>query len=595
MAEPDIAVRTLVVHCPGWSLVAADLPPEVPAVVVRANRVVAATPAAAAHGVEVGLRRREAQHRCSQLEVVAHDPGRDARAFEPLAGALDAITPGVEITRPGTLAFATRGPSRYFGGDDALAERVAWIAAGALGPTAPVGVGVADGAFAALLAARRAHRTLLARADHPAGRRPPARAARTRAADARADASARAAADRPDVASLVVPVGASPTFLAPHPIEVVASAADGAAPLAADRVASVRRSAAGRSGTVDPADLVQVWRRLGLVTLGDLAVMAPGDVLGRFGPVGALAHRLASGLDARPIDARRPAPDLAVARELDPPADRVDRAAFAAKALADDLHARLAADGLACTHVLVEAETDHGEVLARRWRHEGTLTAGALAERVRWQLDGWLTGSAAVRPTAGITRLGLVPLEVVADRGRQLGFWGGESLVDERVVRAVARVQGLVGADEVTVAELRGGRDPIARVARVPVAAVDLASPRPAARPSSVVGAWPGRLPGPAPASVPAEPEPVEVVDDEGRPVGVTGRAEVTAPPARLRRRDRSVVALTGWTGPWPVEDRWWDPADRRRRARFQVVDAAGTAHLLAVEAGRWWLEATYD
>ena len=43
------------------------------------------------------------------------------------------------------------------------------------------------------------------------------------------------------------------------------------------------------------------------------------------------------------------------------------------------------------------------------------------------------------------------------------------------------------------------------------------------------------------------------------------------------------------------MEDRWWDPADRRRRARFQVVDAAGTAHLLAVEAGRWWLEATYD
>ena len=32
-----------------------------------------------------------------------------------------------------------------------------------------------------------------------------------------------------------------------------------------------------------------------------------------------------------------------------------------------------------------------------------------------------------------------------------------------------------------------------------------------------------------------------------------------------------------------------------RRRARFQVLDATGTAHLLSVEAGRWWREATYD
>src|SRR5690606_3165783 len=119
--------------------------------------------------------------------------------------------------------------------------------------------------------------------------------------------------------------------------------------------------------------------------------------------------------------------------------DRVDRAAFVAKAMADDLHARLAGDGLACTHVVVEAETEHGETLARHWRHEGALTAGALADRVRWQLDGWLSGSATIRPTAGIVRLTLVPEEVVAARGRQLGFWGGETQVDERIVRAVAR------------------------------------------------------------------------------------------------------------------------------------------------------------
>ena len=170
--------------------------------------------------------------------------------------------------------------------------------------------------------------------------------------------------------------------------------------------------------------------------------------------------------------------------EIDPPAERVDTAAFVAKSLADELHGRLAARGLACTQVVVEAETEHGETLARTWRHEGALTAGTLADRVRWQLDGWLSGSATVRPTAGIARLTLIPIEVVAARGRQLGFWGGETLVDERVERAVARVQGVLGLDAVTVPEYRGGRSPGEWVVRVPAAAVDLDAARPAARPS---------------------------------------------------------------------------------------------------------------
>ncbi len=257
---------------------------------------------------------------------------------------------------------------------------------------------------------------------------------------------------------------------------------------------------------LEQPDLVDVWRRLGLRTLGRVAELAVADVLARFGTPGVIAHRLASGLDPRPLDARRPAPELAVSQELDPPADRVDRAAFVAKALADQLHARLAADGLACTHVLVEAETEHGETLARHWRHEGALTAGALADRVRWQLDGWLTGSATLRPTAGIAHLTLVPVEVVAARGRQLGFWGGETLVDERVLRAVARVQGTAGMDAVAVPELRGGRGPAERVVRVSAAIVDLTSPRPAARPASVAEPWPGQIPAPGPGHGPGGP-----------------------------------------------------------------------------------------
>ncbi len=117
--------RVLVAWCPDWPVVAAGVAPGEPAAVVHANRVVAASPAARDEGVVVGHRRREAQARCPELTLVAHDPARDVRAFEPVLQALAALTPLVELTEPGTGTFGTRGPSRYHGGDDALAARTA--------------------------------------------------------------------------------------------------------------------------------------------------------------------------------------------------------------------------------------------------------------------------------------------------------------------------------------------------------------------------------------------------------------------------------------------------------------------------------------
>ena len=118
-------MRTLVVACPDWPVLAAGVAPDQPAAVVRANRVVATSPAARLDGVEVGQRRREAQGRCPGLVVLESDPARDARSFEAVAAVLERVTPRIELSRPGLVAFPTRGPSRYFGGDEALATLVA--------------------------------------------------------------------------------------------------------------------------------------------------------------------------------------------------------------------------------------------------------------------------------------------------------------------------------------------------------------------------------------------------------------------------------------------------------------------------------------
>ncbi len=524
-------VRTVVVRCPDWpvrsAMSAAGVDPEgadeIPAAVVFANQVVSTTPAARAEGVRRGLRRREAQSRCPRLVVLPPDPARDARAFEPVVAAVAELAPGVEVIRAGVCAVAARGPARYFGSDRVVVDRLSRFVAERTRAVATVGV--ADGRFAAALAAQQ---------------------------------------------HAVVPRGGSRTFLAPYPVE-----------------------------TLTVPDLPDVLRRLGLRTLGAFAQLPSRDVLARFGPAGARAHRLARGLDDRPLAARPAAPELAVQTELDPPVERVDTAAFAAKALAEELHEGLARRGLACTRVAIEAQTEHGEQLIRLWRHEGVLTPAAIADRVRWQLDGWLSGSARAlprggsatpveRPTAGIVLLRLVPDEVMPYGGMQLGLWGGMGEADERAGRVLARVQGMLGPDRVLTAVLGGGRDPGDQVRLVPWGD-ERVPDRPVEQP------WPGRLPAPSPATVLPAPVPAEVTDEAGVPVGVTERFVVTGRPARLALAGRPPVEIAAWAGPWPADERWWDPPTASSRARFQLVGTDGTAWLVTRDRTGWHLEATYD
>ncbi len=547
--------RTLAVWCPDWPVVAARRPSSAPVAIVFANRVVACSAAARADGVVPGLRRREAQSRCPDVEILSRDPASEARSFEPVVAAVAAFTPRVEVHDPGICAFATRGPSRYFGGDGPLAAQVVATVDAALPPGAPgCQVGVADGPFAARLAARGA-------------------GSGSGSGSGSGDGSPRRGRWQ------VVPPGRSRTWLAPLPVSCL-----------------------------DQPDLADLWLRLGIRTLGDLAALPAPDVLSRFGPEGAAAFRLAGGIDAAPLAATDPPPDLVVQAELDPPAQRVDTAAFVAKGLADDLLERLHARGLACTRVLIEVETEHGESLSRLWRHEGALTAPAMAERARWQLEGWLATGAT---TAGITLVRLVPDEVGPDDGRQLGFWGGSAAADALAGRALARVQGLLGPAGVVTAVPDGGRGPGERIRvvpwgepREPVCAGAQRTGRAMRGTQVEEPPWPGQVPAPSPALVHDPRLPAAVFDRAGRPVRVSARGELSADPASL-----SIGGLAGraggangaddevaaWAGPWTAEERWWDPRAHRRRARLQVVTGAGTALLLVLEGGCWMVEATYD
>jgi protein ImuB len=505
--------------------------------------------------------------------------GRRAPDFGPVVSVVEGFCPRVEVLRPGACAIGVRGPARYFGGEGALAAKIIDAVAG--GGVA-CRVGIADGLFAARLAAEHA---------------PPAW-------DARPVPTASPA--HPGAATLVPP-GRARAFLAPFPAGVL----DGP----------------------DAADLAGLLPRLGIGTLGEFASLPAADVANRFGVAGVIAHRLARGLDPRPLAPRPPAADLSVSAEFDPPARQAEPVVFAAKPLAERMHNGLAARGLACVRVQVQAVWEDGREITRLWRHDGLLSALAVAERVRWQLAAWPPGqpgpaplpapSAAGRPAAaqipapgeaaeraadsypgGIALLRLTPDQLVRDQGRQLGLWG-DAVVTDRVARAAVRVQAMLGHGAVTRPVLAGGRSPGEQVTLVPYGGRSDRMPpgRPGRagepggpdRPGRAGEPWPGRIPPPSPATVYPSPLPARIADGSGATVAVSGRGLVSAPPARMSADGAPWLAVTAWAGPWPVTERWWRPRAARRRARFQLVTEDGTAWLVAVQEGSWLIEARYD
>jgi protein ImuB len=76
--------------------------------------------------------------------------------------------------------------------------------------------------------------------------------------------------------------------------------------------------------------------------------------------------------------------------------------------------------------------------------------------------------------------------------------------------------------------------------------------------------------------------------------VTVDARGLLSAAPGWLRVSG-AWARIVAWAGPWPVDERWWDPSAHQRLARLQVTSQEDMAYLLRLVDGRWWVEATYD
>lgn len=543
-----------------------------PAAVLKEHRILACNAAARAEGVKQGMKQRHALATCPRLLVAEDDPGQQVAVHEDVLLALEQVAAGVETVRPGLVAFPTESLAKYYGGEDKAVEL---LLDAAVRMEADCQAGTADDVVTAVWAAR---------------------------------------------VGKSIPPGESAQFVAGLPVEALV----------------------GEPALGNPRELVDLLRQLGVRTLRQFAQLPRTDVSTRCGQEAVQWHRVACGEVEREVAPRRDVPPIEVRHDMDEPIISTETAAFVARQVAVRLHNELFAAGDACLRLAVRAYLapppgyEGPTVIERIWRCREPLTEEETAQRVRWQLDGWITrlrsASAAAAQSAprdgdvgaelvdapevdepidadwlsgdvGVEAIELVPVETIPAGRVEMALWGGP---DEgiRAARAAAgRAQALIGVQRVLRPIHRGGRALAGRVTTVPYGDED-----PEAVAVLPTRQWEGELLFPLPALVGAKsgvnaPDAAEqpsmahpaarvrVVDAEGEPVGVTGRGVLSGVPARLEWGARTLL-ITGWAGPWPVDESWW--AQGKRYARVQVSTDSDGAYLLVCRGAQWRIEATY-
>jgi protein ImuB len=441
-----------------WSLTRRDAPSGEP-VLIADDRVTGATDDVLEAGVHLGMPRREAEALAPFATVMTRDIGDEARRFESVVTLVEGLVPRVEVVSPGLLFVPVGGAVGFYGGEQALAERVAKEVDGmdeggrppsdppasrgdgrrAVRPGWEARIGVADGPFAARWAA------------------------------------ATATLGRPQIVTDTI------GFLARLDL------------------GTLRESMGG-------TEMIDTFRWLGIATLGDLARLPRETLASRFGNPGLVAHRLASGED-RQVDPRDIPPELGVEMTFEDPLESLDAVAFAGRNLSAKLLKRLRAVGVAPHTVTITAGASSGPARTRVWRSADPFTERALSERVWWQLRAWVETAGV---PGGITALSISPADLSSE-GRQLNLLTDESSTIE-AERALARAQALLGPDGVLQARAQGGRMPAERVAWSRWGEPEIGEARDSGAP------WPGATPSPTPALVPPRLDPIEVEWEGGMP-----------------------------------------------------------------------------
>ncbi len=333
-----------------------------------------------------------------------------------------------------------------------------------------------------------------------------------------------------------------------------------------------RRRSPGTRSAVEraAAEWLATFRRWGLRTLGDLAMLPPGELAARFGDAGPALQRLARGEDPEPLVPMAGDERFEETLPLDWPIEGLEPLSFVLARLFDPLCTQLDRRGRAAAVLHVELRLVTRECWARR------LELPAPVNDPRTLRTLALLDLESSPPPAAIDAV-TVRVDPTPARTLQFSLLERARPAPEQVATLTARLSALMG-------ERRIGRPVLLDTHRPdawrlePFTGEDGSPAAPDPAPSS------GRPSGAALRRL-RPPVPARVVVDAGRPAAV-----------QVSGSDPIGGAVEQAAGPWRASGDWWAP-EVWDRDEWDVALDGGTVCRLVRDRrhDRWYLDGLYD
>jgi protein ImuB len=230
---------------------------------------------------------------------------------------------------------------------------------------------------------------------------------------------------------IVIEPGSEATTLAPLPLSLLASIANG-------NDSTAKNVSNAPNTPNDPNDMLSTVRRWGLRTLGDLASLPPDEVAARLGQTGVEWQRLARGEDRRPLLPAVPEERFEQALDLEWPIEGLEPLSFVLGRLLEPLSAHLERRdrGGAVLHVRLH--------LVTREVHERSLQLPAPIRDARTLRTLALLDLESHPPSAAIDRV-VVAIDPTPGRVVQFSLLTRPLPSPEQVSTLMARLNALMG------------------------------------------------------------------------------------------------------------------------------------------------------
>jgi protein ImuB len=294
--------------------------------------------------------------------------------------------------------------------------------------------------------------------------------------------------------------------------------------------------------------ILDLFRRWGLRTLGELATLPPAALSARIGQDGLRWQRLARGEDLEPLVARAPEPPIEERLELDWPVEGLEPLSFLLPRLLDPICERLERLDQAAVTLEATFRLATREEVARRLQLPAPMRdAKVLRTLLLLHLESYPLGG-------GIDRM-VLRVEPAPARIVQFSLLSRAMPFPEQMATLLARLGALMGERRVGAPALVDSHRPGAFAMRSFSVSEPTAGRSGARRPASLPAPaldGPDTPPGPAVALRRFRlPVPARVLVQDGRPVRVT-----------TERRGLEGGRVEAAAGPWRTSGEWWRVGD---------------------------------